>query len=58
MVIHEGGTNLSGGEKEELLSLEYTKRNSNTDTDEPLANLDEENAKSLNRNYYQLKIEL
>lgn len=56
MVIHEGGTNLSGGEKRRVtLARSIIRETPILILDEPLANLDEKNAKSIESQLLSIK---
>ncbi len=56
MLIHEGGTNLSGGEKRRItLARSILRETPILILDEPLANLDEENAKSIESQLLSIK---
>ncbi len=56
MLIHEGGTNLSGGEKRRItLARSMLRMTPILILDEPLANLDEENAKSIESQLLSIK---
>ena len=56
MLIHEGGTNLSGGEKRRItLARSILRETPILVLDEPLANLDEENAKSIESQLLSIK---
>ena len=56
MVIHEGGTNLSGGEKRRVtLARSIIRETPILILDEPLANLDEKNAKAIESQLLSIK---
>lgn len=56
MLIHEGGTNLSGGEKRRItLARSMLRETPILILDEPLANLDEKNAKSIESQLLSIK---
>lgn len=56
MLIHEGGTNLSGGEKRRVtLARSILRETPILILDEPLANLDEKNAKAIESQLLSIK---